>query len=466
PAILFFFWSEATPARSAWLGFLFGLGLFGAGASWVYVSIHEFGFMPAPLAAFLVFLFVAVLSIFPAIAGGMQARIAKPGIVRLLFAIPVFWVLMEWLRGWLLTGFPWLHLGYSQSNSLLMNLAPLLGVYGISLMVAILAAIAVSMIRNRDKTHLLLTGGLAAAIFSISWMAAGLQFVEPAGKKVDIALLQGNIPLSEKWKPGASHQIISHYVALSRRVANDADIVVWPEGAVPDSWQHVSPWLGLSLPRRQDGSAPDYLIGTIDSEPAGRYYNVAITIAAAKKNPGTAGIYRKQHLVPFGEFLPFKPLLGWLIEYLKIPMSDFSSWQGAQPDISLAGWPVAISICYEDAFGEELAENMNDAAFLINISEDAWFGDSLAPHQRLQMAQLRAREMGRYFVRAANTGVTAVINEKGEVTASLEQFISAALVTEVVPMQGMTPYVRYGNSLLLGLLFLWFLPVLFVWIKK
>jgi apolipoprotein N-acyltransferase len=466
PAILFYFWSEAKPVRSAWLGFLFGLGLFGAGASWVYVSIHEFGFMPAPLAALLVFLFVAVLSLFPAIAGGLQARIAKPGFVRLLFAAPVLWALMEWLRGWLLTGFPWLHLGYSQSNSLLMNLSPLIGVYGISLMVAILAAIAASMVRSRHKGQLLATGGLAAAIFFFGWIATDLQFVEPAGKKVDIALLQGNVPLSEKWKPGASHQIISHYVALSRGAANDAEIIVWPEGAVPDSWQHVSAWLGLSLPRRQDGSAPDYLIGTIDSEPAGHYYNAAITVLATNNKPQASGIYRKHHLVPFGEFLPFKPLLGWLIDYLKIPMSDFSSWQGTQPDTKLAGWPVAISICYEDAFGEELAATVSDAAFLINISEDAWFGDSLAPHQRLQMAQLRARETGRYFVRAANTGITAVINEKGEVAASLEQFTSGALVSEVVPMKGITPYVRYGNSLFLGLLLLWFLPVVLVWTKK
>ncbi len=469
PALLFNFWSEATPARSAWLGFIFGLGLFGTGASWVYVSIHEFGFMPVPLAALLVFLFVTLLSFFPAAAGWLQARAVNPGVYRLLFAMPVFWVLMEWLRGWLMTGFPWLHLGYSQSNSPLMNLAPLIGVYGMSLLTAILAALLVLMIRAaiaKGWQRLLATGSLFAGVFFVSWIAGGLQFVTPAGEKVDIALLQGNVPLSEKWKPGASHQIISHYIALSRKVVNDSEIIVWPEGAVPDSWQHVSAWLGLALPRRQDGSAPDYLIGSIDSTPGGNYYNAAITLSATNKKPEANEIYRKRHLVAFGEFLPLKPLLGWLIDYLKIPMSDFTSWQGAQPDIKLAGWPAAISICYEDAFGEELITNVSDTVFLINISEDAWFGDSLAPHQRLQMAQIRARESGRYFVRAANTGITAVINEKGEITSSLEQFTSGTLVSEVVPMKGITPYVRYGNSLFLGLLLLWFLPVLFVWFRK
>ncbi len=462
PAILFYFWSEATPARSAWLGFVFGLGLFGAGASWVYISIHEFGFMPAPLAAFLVFLFVACLSLFPAAAGWLQARVMKPGAYRLLFAVPVFWVLMEWLRGWLMTGFPWLNLGYSQSNSLLMNLAPLIGVYGMSLFVAILAALTAMLIRSGGWQRLLATGCLFAGIFIVSWISGGMQYVAPVGEKVDIALLQGNVPLSEKWKPGASHKVIAHYVALSRKVVDGSAIIVWPEGAVPDSWQHVSDWIGLSLPRRQDGSAPDYLIGAIDSHPAGNYYNAAITVLDSNKKPVANGVYRKQHLVPFGEFLPLKPLLDWLIDYLKIPMSDFTRWQGAQPDLVLGGWPVAVSICYEDAFGEELAAPAADAAFLINISEDAWFGDSLAPHQRLQMAQIRARETGRYFVRAANTGFTAVINEKGEITSSLPQFTSGVLVSEVIPMKGQTPYVRYGNSLFLGLLLLWFLPVLFV----
>lgn len=465
PAILFYFWSKASSARAAWLGFLFGLGLFGAGASWVYVSIHEFGFMPAPLAAILVFLFVAYLALFPAIAGWLQARFIQPGVYRLLFAAPVFWVLMEWLRGWLMTGFPWLHLGYSQSNSPLMNLAPLTGVYGISLVVGILAASSALMVIGKG-VHKLLAAALIGGVFIFCWAAGGMQFVEPAGPKVNIALLQGNVALSEKWKPGASNQVISHYAELSRKVVNDNAIIVWPEGAVPDNWQHVSTWFGLALPTRKDGSMPDYLIGTIDSPANGNYYNAAISISDKNKSTGSNGIYRKQHLVPFGEFLPFKPIFGWVIDYLKIPMSDFSSWQGQQPDMKLAGWPVAVSICYEDAFGEELVQTVSGAAFLINISEDAWFGNSLAPHQRLQMAQIRAKEAGRYFVRAANTGVTAVINEKGEITSRLEQFVPSVLSSEVIPMTGLTPYVRYGNSLFLGMLLVWLLPALVLELKS
>ena len=409
PAILFYFWSKATSARAAWLGFLFGLGMFGAGASWVYVSIHEFGFMPAPLAALLVFLFVVYLALFPALAGWLQARALPPGVYRLLFAAPVFWVLMEWLRGWLMTGFPWLHLGYSQSNSLLMSLAPLIGVYGMSLVAGILAALLASMFIFKGACRLL-AAGLIAVIFILAWAVDDLQFVEPAGAKVDIALLQGNVPLNEKWKPGAAHQIISYYVSLSREVVDENAIIVWPEGAVPDSWQHVSSWIGLSLPRRKDDSMPDYLIGSIDSSPDGRYYNAAIGIRDINNNKEPAGaFYRKQHLVPFGEFLPFKPVFGWLIDYLKIPMSDFSSWQAVQPAMALAGWPVAVSICYEDAFGEELAKTVRGSAFLVNISEDAWFGDSLAPYQKIAdgagaSARIRAlfRQGGKYWDHCGN----------------------------------------------------------------
>jgi apolipoprotein N-acyltransferase len=347
-----------------------------------------------------------------------------------------------------------------------MSLAPLIGVYGMSLVAGILAALLASMFIFKGACRLL-AAGLIAVIFILAWAVDHLQFVEPAGAKVDIALLQGNVPLNEKWKPGAAHQIISYYVSLSREVVDENAIIVWPEGAVPDSWQHVSSWIGLSLPRRKDDSMPDYLIGSIDSSPDGRYYNAAIGIRDINNNKEPAGaFYRKQHLVPFGEFLPFKPVFGWLIDYLKIPMSDFSSWQAVQPAMALAGWPVAVSICYEDAFGEELAKTVRGSAFLVNISEDAWFGDSLAPYQRLQMAQVRAREYGRYFVRAANTGITAVINEKGEITSRLEQFVPSVLSSEVIPMTGLTPYVRYGNSLFLGLLILWLLPVLVVRFRK
>jgi len=461
PALLFYFWSMAEPRRAAWLGFLFGLGLFGAGASWVYVSIHEFGFMPAPLAAVLVFIFVAILSLFPASAGWLQSRFLRPSYYRLIFVIPVLWVFAEWFRGWVFSGFPWLHLGYSQSNSILMNFAPLVGVYGMSLVVAILSVSLGVIVRYKSK-HRFRAATLFVVILAAAWSSGKLNFVQEAGETVDVALVQGNVSLKDKWRPGSSTKIIKHYAELSRRAVNESSIIIWPEGAIPGNWKRALTVLKNSLPRRQDGRLPDYLIGAIDISANKEYYNAAIPLSDQSLSPGPNEIYRKKHLVPFGEYLLFKPVFGWVVKYLEIPMSDFTSWQGAQPDISLAGWPVAVSICYEDAFGEELAPSAANAAFLINLSEDAWFGDSLAPHQRLQMAQVRARETGRYFIRAANTGFTTVINDKGEITSILEQFVPGVLQAEVQPMKGLTPFVRYGNGLFLFLLGLWLLPALFV----
>lgn len=450
PAILFYRWSNATPAEAAWLGFLFGVGLFGAGASWVYVSVHEFGNMPAPMAAFFVFLFVCYLSLFPAMAGWMQARLAPPGITRLLLAAPSLWVLFEWLRGWLMTGFPWLHLGYTQTGSPLMHMAPLLGVYGMSFFVALIAGLLALLPRSAPVSRLLVVTSITA-IFIVSWFAGHLQFVQPNGELFRVALVQANIPLQEKWQPGAAARITRLYQEMSRPVAEQSALIVWPEGAIPDGWQRHAALVEQGLPHRDDGSRPDYLLGSIDMPDDERYYNAAISLS------GKTSIYRKQHLVPFGEFLPFAGILGWLIDYLHIPMSDFSPWKEAQVPPMLAGHPAGVNICYEDAFGEELAAAAGDSAYLVNLSEDAWFGDSLAPHQRLQMARVRARETGRSFLRAANTGITAVISPTGEVSARLDAFQRSVLTATVMPMSGLTPYVRYGNIPVLVLLCIWLL---------
>jgi apolipoprotein N-acyltransferase len=250
-------------------------------------------------------------------------------------------------------------------------------------------------------------------------------------------------------------------------VVEQSQLIIWPEGAVPDTWQRTAKAIMPLLPRRSDNSSPDYLFGAVD-EPSARdksagqvYYNAAIAVTNIDGQRNLS-LYRKVHLVPFGEFLPLRPLTGWIIDYLKIPMSNFSAWEGEQAGTMLAGSTAAINICYEDAFGEELLGAARDSDFMVNISEDAWFGDSLAPHQRLQMAQVRAREFGRYFVRAANTGITAVIDDRGVVTDRLEQFKTTVLTSDILPLEGITPYARYGNALFLVLCLLWMLPAVLV----
>ena len=439
PAVLFVLWRGASTGRAAWRGFLYGFGLFGVGVSWVYVSLHTYGHMPAPLAAVAVVLFVAGLALFPAAAGALQARFADlPLRLHLVLMVPALWVLIEWIRGWFLTGFPWLNLGYSQIDAPLAGFAPWLGVYGVSFAAAVTAGLlAAAWLDARLRWRW--CAPLVVLLWAVGWFAAQPDWVKPAGERLRVALVQANIPLSIKWHPEYRAGIINAYVELSER-APRADLVVWPEAAVPGYFNQLAPALVPRLERMARERSTDFLIGTVErGRDPSEYYNSVIAVGRSN------GTYRKQHLVPFGEFLPIPGVLGWLIDYLRIPMSNFSRGDGEQTLIRAAGHAIGVSICYEDAFGEEVIRAVPEATLLVNVSEDSWFGNSLAPHQRLQMARMRALEAGRPMLRAANTGPSVVIDHRGTVRARSPQFESHTLLAQVQPTDGTTPYVRYGN---------------------
>jgi apolipoprotein N-acyltransferase len=437
PAVLFALWVDVTARRAAWRGFLYGCGFFGVGVSWVYVSLYNFGNMPAPLAAFAVLLFVAILALYPALLGALLARLRIAVGPRLLLIMPAGWVLFEWVRGWFLSGFPWLNLGYSQTDTLLAGFAPWLGVYGMSLAVAASAGAAAAVWCDRGRASVYL--GAASAVWILAWLASLSTWVVPTAAPLKVALVQGNVPLSVKWRPEHRQNIIDAHVALSEQ-ARDAQLVVWPESAVPGFFHVIGPSLLPRLERIAQARGPEFVIGAVELDAQkNEYYNTVFVIG---KTPGN---YRKRHLVPFGEFLPLAPVMGWLLKTLDIPMSNFTSGSAQQPPLSVAGQPIGVSVCYEDAFGEEVAQAVPRATLLVNVSEDAWFGDSLAPHQRLQMARVRAMESGRPMVRAANTGPSAIIDHRGIVQARSAQFERAVLHGTVQPMSGATPYARYGN---------------------
>ncbi len=437
PATLFLLWLEGAPARAAWRGFLFGLGMFGVGVSWVYVSLHDFGHMPAPLAALATLLFVAGLALYPALVGWLQARFfdrARP--LHLLLTLPALWTLLEWWRGWFLTGFPWLHLGYSQPDTWLAGYAPWAGVYGVSLACALIAGLLARAWRAPQN---ILRRYLPAllAVLAGGWVAGQTDWTEPTGAPLAVALVQGNVPLDLKWQPAQREAILARYRALSAR-APQARLVIWPEAAIPARLDEVDPRYLLAL--REEGMArgAEFLVGVVEGH--GReYYNSVVVLGER-----VAG-YRKQHLVPFGEFLPLPGVFRWLLDSLRIPMSDFSAGPAGQPPLAAAGQKIGVSVCYEDAFGEELIRALPEATLLANVSEDAWFGDSFAPHQRLQMARLRALEAGRPMLRAANTGPSAAIDHRGRVVARTPQFQATVLSVTVEPRRGATPYVRAGN---------------------
>lgn len=448
PAVLFALWHTASPRLAAWRGYLFGLGFFGGGVSWIYYSLHDFGRMPPPLAGAMVALFVGFLAGYPALLGGLQARVRGNG-VRLLVFLPAAWVLLEWVRGWFLTGFPWLHLGYSQIDTALAGFAPYLGVYGVSWFVALCAGLLAFAARGLKTVRArVLALAAIAAIFAGGAGLGRIEWTHPAGAPIPAALIQANIDLSVKWRPAARERILQDYVTLTRAALNPdgADtprLIVWPETAAPAYLDQLDgdylPRLTAELTAR--GAA--LVFGTIerDSERDGSaVYNSIVSIDGERR-----AVYRKRHLVPFGEYLPLSNWLAWLLDYLHIPMSDFSAGSGAPAPLFAAGQPLGVSICYEDAFGEEVIQTLPAATLLVNVSEDAWFGDSLAPHQHLQMARMRARETGRYLLRATNTGVSAIIAPDGRLLATAPQFATYSVRAAVQPLTGATPYVRAGN---------------------
>ena len=432
---LLWLWEHAdTPARAAALGFAFGLGLFLAGVSWVYISLHDYGAMPAALAAAATLLFCAFLALYPALVGYAQARLAGPVALRRLLLIPALWALTEWLRGWIFTGFPWLAFGYSQADSPLRGYAPVAGVFGLSWLVWLCAGLLLALPRRKGR-------GLAlAALVLILGLGFGLERVEwtrAQGAPVSVSLLQGNIAQDLKWDAARFAATVQEYRSMTARSA--ARLTILPETAIPRFFDLLEPELVRSLAMGARSHGGDLIVGVPLRDGPGRYYNSAISLGASPVQR-----YDKIHLVPFGEFIP--PGFGWVPSVLKIPLADFSRGGAAQAPLALAGQKIAVDICYEDAFGEEIIRALPEATLLVNVSNVAWFGDSLAPHQHLQISQMRALETGRFMLRATNTGMTAIIDHHGNVAAVLPAFTEGALNGSAQGRSGATPYVRWGNA--------------------
>ena len=442
-AVLLHAWSPRdTPRQAGLSGFAFGLGFFLAGVSWVYVSLHDFGSMPAPLAALATFLFCAYLSLFPAAAGWTAVRLAgtKAG-VRLVLGATLL-VAFEWVRGWLFTGFPWLNLGTSQApSSPLAGFAPVLGAYGTSLAVtgeaAMLGEVAWSRAWSRRRALLLAS---LVGLFVAGGALRAITWTRPAGPAVTVALLQGNVAQDIKWREEVRPRILDAYARMI--MAAEASIVVIPETALPALLDQLPAEYVAALRDHARATGKHILLGTVERNPRGGevdYYNSLVSLA----EQGMPA-YRKRHLVPFGEYIP--PGFGWILAVLKIPMSDFAHGATNQSPIRAAGIPLGVAICYEDIFGEEVIEALPAAQLLVNVSNDAWFGRSFAAEQHLQFSQMRALETGRWMVRSTNTGVTAAIDPTGHVASRLPQFTAGTLVEKVEPRTGMTPYARFGNA--------------------
>jgi apolipoprotein N-acyltransferase len=444
-ATLFVCLESAAPRRALLIGWAFGVGKYGVGASWIYVSIHDYGPAPWWLAGSLVTLFVAAMALFPAVAGFAYARwLRGASAVGRALGFTVAWSALEWLLTWFLTGFPWLFLGYAQLQNPLRHWAPVGGVLWVGWLAVLSVTLAVlACARDLPRRRRALLGLAALLPWLLALPLGAVRWVEP-GRAGSVALVQGDIPQDAKWHEETVAPILSRYSRLSAPYWQ-RDLVIWPEAAVTLFVRQAQPFLtAMDALASRGGAALILGIPSYQRLPDGgvAFRNSAIVVGAGQ------GSYSKRRLVPFGEYVPFEGVLRGLIEFFDLPMSHAEPGAMQQPLLEAGAWRVAMAICYEVAYPELVRRDARDADVIVTISNDSWFGRSIGPHQHLQMAAMRALENGRWVLRATNSGITAIIAPDGVVAARLPQFEAVVLDGTFSGMTGTTPYGRWGNALL------------------
>jgi apolipoprotein N-acyltransferase len=448
---------DLNPRQAAWRGWYYGFGLFAAGTSWVYVSIHDYGAASPALAAFLTLGFVAGLGLLLALAAWLWARWLRRSEAPLAdaLAFAALWLAQEAFRSWFLTGFPWLYAGYSQLDGPLAGLAPVGGVWLLSFVLALSAALLVNLVQLRARKAFL---AIAIVLLAAPWVAGlalkGHAWTTPAGEPLKVAAMQGNIEQNLKWDPAQLNAQLALYRDLSFS-AEPTDLIIWPETAVPVLKAQAAGYLQAMdrfANERQAALITGVPIRQANARGEPRYYNAVSVFGQGE------GDYLKQKLVPFGEYVPLQEVLRGLIAFFNLPMSDFARGSAEQPLLQAKGYKIATFICYEVVYPEFAAGLSAQSELLLTVSNDAWFGSSIGPLQHLQMAQMRALEAGRWMIRATNNGMTVLIDPFGRITEQLPQFEQGVLYGEVVPMQQLTPYLYWRGwplLILCTLLFAW-----------
>ena len=459
---LFYYWHQAhTPKQAAIDGFIYGLGLFGVGIYWIYISLHDFGNMPGLMAGVATFLLCAFMALFMATAGALSVYLSANQPNRLLIAIPVFWALSDWVRSWIFTGFPWLTMGYSQlPSSPLAGYIPIIGVYGVSLIIVFIASLlSLWLIKLKDKdTSTYIWRRYAIGLFLALWVGGSLlkrvEWTTPIGEPIKAALVQGNIAQATKWSPETAQHTINLYMNMIQDTI--ADLVVLPETALPVLSSQLDTSIKTALTEHVRKNGGNIIIGMVEfNDATSEYFNSAISYGDS-----TSQTYQKSHLVPFGEFIPLKQIFGWIYrDWLNMPLSDLSRGSIHQRPMALNHQKIAVNVCYEDVFGEEIIRQLPAATLLVNISNDAWYGQSYAAYQHMQFSQARALETGRMVLRATNTGATAMIDTHGNVLAHTPHFTQTTLNVAAQGYSGSTPYVRWGNHLFLIMCLMGFIYV-------
>ncbi len=441
------------PKRRAFFqGWLYGIGMFAGGVHWIYISIAEFG-KGGPIAGvFVAIIFISFLALYPAIFAILYAILGK-NIQNKIAAILIFstlWILIEWLRGWLFTGFPWLLLGNAFVDVPISSFVPVFGVYAVGFAAIFIACGLVYVIQERNKS--LSSKGVLLAIITIiatSFALKKIEWTENSGYPLKVAVVQGNIKQDIKWKPEFRQYTLDKYYDLTKDLFGKVDVVVWPETAIPDFLHYVDEYM-LNLQEEANAANTSIVTGVpVYDHKNKRYFNAMIAI-----DKQGVSYYAKRHLVIFGEYLPFRSVFGESLDFLGAAMADFTSGNLRQQPLKTKKHNAAVSICFEIVFGDEIARELGEADYMINISNDAWFEGSIAPYQHLQIARMRSLETGRPLVRSTNTGISATVDHKGNILVDSPQFAEYILTGTIQPRKGKTPYVRWGNIPVISLMVL------------
>ncbi|UUM31217.1 apolipoprotein N-acyltransferase [Vibrio japonicus] len=458
PALLLILLHRQSSKHALGIGYAWGLGQFATGVSWVYVSIDHFGGMPKIASLFLMALLIAYLAIYPALfSWSLNRFFPNSNRTRFLLTAPALWLIFDWLRGWVMTGFPWLWLGYSQIDSPLANFAPIGGVELLTLLMVLSAGSIAYAFIKKQWMHLL----IPIVILSAGYGLKAANWVTPnPSSTTKLALIQGNIAQELKWVPSQRWPTIMKYTDLTRENW-DADIIIWPEAAIPAFEFEVSSYLSnLDSAAKLNNSA--VITGVVNQGANKQFYNSILTVGNTAYGDYSYDMnqrYHKHHLLPFGEFVPFEKILRPLAPFFNLPMSSFSNGEFIQPNIDANGKQMAPALCYEIIFNEQVRQNITEETdFILTLSNDAWFGRSIGPLQHMEIARMRALELGKPVIRSTNNGVTAVTDYKGNIVEQIPQFKTGVLRTEVVSTSGQTPYRQIGS----WPLYLWVVLSLFV----
>ena len=439
-ALLFHLWSGLRPVQALWVGFAYGCAAFLAGVHWVYVSIHDYGLAHPLLASAITGVLVVYLAAYVGLAGWIASRwFANSGPVAWLAVFPAVMLLTEWCRGWVLSGFGWLAAGYSQTDSWLMGYAPVGGVYLVTWAVLASAGALPALAFGRWRQRITVTVAVAL-LWGCGYFAGNLRWSEATGNLIPVALVQGAVPQELKWRPEQLQSTLDLYRRLTREAAGSR-LIVWPEAAVPALYSRAEGFLGeIRDWARERGSV--VALGILRADPQGGTFQNTVVVLGEEPT-----FYVKRHLVPYGEYFPVPDFVRQWLRLMSLPYTDAVPGDPDQPPLDIAGERVGVSICYEDLFGAEQRHYLPEATLLINVSNDAWFGDTVAPHQHLQIARVRAAEASRYLLRATNTGITAVIDPRGRVVARSPAFEPHVLRSAVQGFTGRTPYALWGDWL-------------------